>query len=434
MEVRTGAVGAQGAPDEFAIVVENVSKSFEMQADRRDTFKERFVRGRSRQGKRMFHALDDVSFKIRKGTTFGLIGHNGSGKSTMLKILAGVYRPTSGSVTVSDKVDALLELGAGFHAELTGRENIFLNGAILGRTKKQIEDTLEWIIDFADIGDFIDQPVKVYSSGMTVRLGFAVAVAIRPKILIVDEIIAVGDEEFQRKCFDYMRELRDAGTTVALVTHSLSLAQEMCDEVVWLDHGRVKMVADADEAVSAYLEAVNAKEFEKRAAEREEEEEFPEDESFKLNQGNGDCRMVGVDLLDAEGNEAPFLTSGEAGTVRVHVRAKKDLHDVELGLAFVTDQGQTIAGPNSRHGGRLYSLRRGEETFIDYTMDPVLIQPGRFWITTCFVRDGEMFDYSDRRTELIVRGNRVAEEPGLITLPAGAWSRVSGVPSSQERR
>lgn len=433
MEVRSDAVGAQGAPDEYAIVVENVSKSFEMQADRRDTFKERFVRGRSRQGKRMFHALDDVSFKIRKGTTFGLIGHNGSGKSTMLKILAGVYRPTSGSVTVSDKVDALLELGAGFHAELTGRENIFLNGAILGRTKKQIEDTLEWIIDFADIGDFIDQPVKVYSSGMTVRLGFAVAVAIRPKILIVDEIIAVGDEEFQRKCFDYMRELRDAGTTVALVTHSLSLAQEMCDEVVWLDHGRVKMVADADGAVSAYLEAVNVKEFEKRAAEREEEE-FPEDESFKLNQGNGDCRMVGVELLDAEGNDAPFLTSGEPGTVRVRVRAKKDLHDVELGLAFVTDQGQTIAGPNSRHSGRLYSLRRGEETFIDYTMNPVLIQPGRFWITTCFVRDGEMFDYSDRRTELIVRGNRVAEEPGLITLPAGAWSRVSGVPSSEERR
>lgn len=242
--------------DEYAIEVSNVTKTFTMHADRRDTFKERFVRGRS-QHKQEFRALDSVSFKIKKGTTFGLIGHNGSGKSTMLKMLAGVYRPTDGEIMVSDKVDALLELGAGFHGELTGRENIYLNGAILGRSRKQIEESIDWIIDYADIGHFIDEPVKVYSSGMTVRLGFAVAVAIRPTILIVDEIIAVGDEEFQRKCFDYMRELRHSGTTIALVTHSLSLAQEMCDEVVWLDHGKVKQVGPADDVVSAYLRAVN---------------------------------------------------------------------------------------------------------------------------------------------------------------------------------
>ncbi len=413
---------------EYAIVVDSVSKVFEMQQDRRSTFKERFVRGKARGSKQTFRALSDVSFKIKKGTTFGLIGHNGSGKSTMLKILAGVYRPSNGSVAVSDKVDALLELGAGFHGELTGRENIFLNGAILGRSRKQIEDTLDWIIDFADIGDFIDQPVKVYSSGMTVRLGFAVAVAIKPRVLIVDEIIAVGDEEFQRKCFDYMRELRDSGTTIALVTHSLSLAQEMCDEVVWLDHGEVQMIGSADETVTAYLEAVNAKEARNRAAQAVDElDEFPEDDSYKLNQGNGDCRMTRVEFLNAVGEVVPFATTGEKTTIRVYVRAKKDLHDVELGLAFSTDGGVTIAGPNSRANGRLYSLYAGEETFVDYTMDPIRIQPGRFWITTCFVRDGLMFDYSDRKTELVVRGGRVMDEPGLVTLPSGSWSRRAGI-------
>lgn len=257
--------------DEYAIEVEHVSKTFTMHADRRDSLKERFVRGSSRDS-HVFRALDDVSFRVRKGTTFGLIGHNGSGKSTMLKILAGVYRPTKGEVSVSSKVDALLEVGAGFHGELTGRENIYLNGSILGRSRRQIDESLDWIIEFADIGDFIDEPVKVYSSGMTVRLGFATAVAIKPTILIVDEIIAVGDEEFQRKCFDLMRELRDRGTTIALVTHSLSLATEMCDEIVWLDHGRVQMVGTADKVVSAYLTAVNEKEARKRS---EEAGEFP---------------------------------------------------------------------------------------------------------------------------------------------------------------
>ncbi|MCF2705940.1 ABC transporter ATP-binding protein [Arcanobacterium haemolyticum] len=419
--------------DEYAIVVDSVSKVFRMQSDRRDTFKERFVRGKAKSDRQEFHALDDVSFRIRKGTTFGLIGHNGSGKSTMLKILAGVYRPTDGAVMVSDKVDALLELGAGFHGELTGRENIYLNGAILGRSRKQIDDTLQWIIDFADIGEFIDQPVKVYSSGMTVRLGFAVAVAIRPKILIVDEIIAVGDEEFQRKCFDYMRELRDNGTTIALVTHSLSLAQEMCDEIVWLDHGRVRMVGPAEEAVTAYISEVNAKEAAKRA-ESLEEIDYGEDDQYRLNQGNGDCRMTHVEFFGADGTKTPFLTTDEPVTMRVHVKARKDLHDVELGLGISTDGGVTLAGPNSKTGGRLYSLRAGEETFIDYSMPRFMFQPGRYWLTTCFVRDGQIYDYSDRRTEIIVRAARAMTEPALITLPSGKWSKAAGVANFGENQ
>ncbi|MDY5153521.1 ABC-2 type transport system ATP-binding protein/lipopolysaccharide transport system ATP-binding protein [Actinobaculum suis] len=416
--------GNQGSEhdSEYAIVVENVTKSFRMQSDRRDTFKERFVKGRSKHVHE-FRALDDVSFKIKKGTTFGLIGHNGSGKSTMLKILAGVYRPTSGKVLVEDKVDGLLELGAGFHGELTGRENIYLNGAILGRSKKQIEDTMDWIIDFADIGRFIDEPVKVYSSGMTVRLGFAVAVAIQPTILAVDEIIAVGDEEFQRKCFEHMRELREAGTTIALVTHSLSLAKEMCDEVVWLEHGKVRKIGSADETISAYVSAVNAKEAEARIRQNQE----IGDDEFKMNQGSGELRVTGVEIIDDAGNPMPFLKSGEPATLRIHVRAVETRYRVEVGLGFAVANGVTIAGPNSRVAGNLYDFEVGE-TFVDYRMDHVIYEPGVLWLTVSLVRDGHIFDYSDRQIQLTVRADSVSEQPGVILMPPGQWSSAAGSP------
>ncbi|WP_175954999.1 ABC transporter ATP-binding protein [Schaalia sp. Marseille-Q2122] len=417
-------------PDhEYSIIVRNVSKVFEVHADRRSTLKERVMRGAARQ-RSVFHALDDVSFSIKKGSTFGLIGHNGSGKSTMLKILAGVYQPSSGSVEVSAKVDALLELGAGFHGELSGRENIYLNGAILGRSRKEIDDTLEWIISYADIGDFIDEPVKVYSSGMTVRLGFAVAVAVRPEILIVDEIIAVGDEEFQRKCFDLMRQLRAQGTTIALVTHSLSLAQEMCDEVVWLDHGRVKEVGDASTVISSYIADVNARENAKRAA--EESLDFDPDDEFNQNQGIGTCRMIGVEFLNKDLHPSPALLTGEAGTVRIHIRSAQALDNIEVGLSFVAGGTVGVAGPNSRHGGRSYSLPQGC-SYVDYTMDPVLFLPGPYKLTVgIFGGDGTIYDFSNMRTDMRVHSSQVVEEPGLVALPPGMWSREPVVTTEED--
>ncbi len=240
----------------IAIRAENLSKRFWLHTDRRTALKERLVRGRAPAG-REFWAVRDASFEIEQGSTFGLLGHNGSGKSTTLKVLAGIYRPTSGRVFVNGRVSALLELGAGFHGELTGRENIRLNGAILGMSRRQIDSAMEGIIDFAGIGDFIDSPVKVYSSGMFVRLGFAIAVSLDPEILIVDEVIAVGDEEFQRKCFDHLFELRKRGTTIVLVTHALSLIQDLCDRAAWLDHGLVREIGPARETVDSYLRDVN---------------------------------------------------------------------------------------------------------------------------------------------------------------------------------
>jgi lipopolysaccharide transport system ATP-binding protein len=239
---------------EPAIEVKSVRKKFRVAQDRRTNVKEALVRRRGRGPRhRDFWAVDDVSITVPRGSTYGLIGHNGSGKSTLLKTIAGIHLPTSGEVLAHGRVSALLEVGAGFHPELSGRENIYLNGAILGMTKKQIAAAMDDIIEFSGLADFIDTPVKVYSSGMYVRLGFAIAVNLDPEILIVDEIVAVGDEEFQRRCLDYLHDLRERGTTIVVVSHSLAMIQQLCDRVAWLDHGHLVADGPAEEVCEQYL-------------------------------------------------------------------------------------------------------------------------------------------------------------------------------------
>jgi lipopolysaccharide transport system ATP-binding protein len=242
-----------------AIEAVGLSKRFRVPTERRTSFKERVVRGSAPKPKE-FWALKDATFSVPRGASLGLIGHNGSGKSTALKVLAGIYRPTSGQVSVSGSVSALLEVGAGFHPELTGRENIRLNATILGFTNREIDRLMGAIIEFADIGDHIDAPIKHYSSGMHVRLGFAVAVMVRPEILLVDEVIAVGDEEFQRKCYDYLYDLRRAGTSMIVVSHGLGQITDLCDQAVWLEHGEVRGFGESRTVVRAYLDDVNHRE------------------------------------------------------------------------------------------------------------------------------------------------------------------------------
>ncbi|USR79454.1 ABC transporter ATP-binding protein [Arcanobacterium pinnipediorum] len=404
-----------------AISAQEVSKIFTIHAESRSTIKERFVRGAA-VGKRAFKALDSVSFDVPRGSTFGLIGHNGSGKSTMLKVLAGVYRPTSGKVMVDGRVSALLELGAGFHGELTGRENIYLNGAILGLTKKEINYRIDKIIEFADIGDFIDVPVKVYSSGMTVRLGFAIAVTLDPEILIVDEIIAVGDEDFQRKCFDYLFDLRRRGTTIALVTHSLSLASQLCDEAVWLDHGKSRLLGDVNEVIDGYLSVVNQKEFDRRAGD-EDGTETGNSGSRAARQGSGEIRVTGVDILDGKGEKIPFAHVGKPHTFRIHVDCNKPVRNVEVGLGFITEGGVFLSGPNSvATQDTKYDFDIGK-SYIDYTVNPLEILPGNYYITAALVDSGHTYDYSDRETSLVVRAEGVVKEPGLIKMH-GDWSHI----------
>src|SRR3989442_8652813 len=215
---------------------------------------------RDLQPSETFPALKDVSFSVPKGSTYGVIGRNGSGKSTALKLVAGITKPTSGAVRVEGRISALIELGAGFHPEISGRENVFINGIMLGLSKRQIQERFNEIVDFAELREFIDAPVKTYSSGMYMRLGFAVAIHVDPDVLLVDEVLAVGDEGFTHKCLDKFSELRRRGKTILLVTHSLSLVERFCDTAVWLDAGHVRAHGDPRRVIDEYLTAVEQSE------------------------------------------------------------------------------------------------------------------------------------------------------------------------------
>ncbi|MDF2991610.1 MAG: transporter ATP-binding protein [Microbacterium sp.] len=237
--------------NDVAVSVEHLAKRFRMYHEQNNTLKSAVMRGK-KSVHEDFWALKDVSFEVPRGSTFGLIGRNGSGKSTLLKCLAKILYPDQGRIQVHGRQASLLEVGSGFHPELSGRENVFLNGSILGMTKKEVTRKFDEIVSFAGVGDFIDQPVKNYSSGMYVRLGFSVAVAGTPDVLVVDEVLAVGDATFQKRCRTKFREMREEGRTVILVSHSMSTVRDMCDQVAWLDAGQLRGAGDATPVIEAY--------------------------------------------------------------------------------------------------------------------------------------------------------------------------------------
>src|SRR6266446_3775453 len=244
-----------------AIELVNVTKVYRRYTRRKQfaTLKSALLTGSLIQDLRpdeKFPALQDVSFIVPAGKTYGIIGRNGSGKSTVLKLVAGITKPTSGTVTVRGRISALIELGAGFHPEISGRENVFINGIMLGLTKREIQERFDDIVEFAELKEFIDAPVKTYSSGMYMRLGFAVAINVDPDVLLVDEVLAVGDEGFTHKCLDKFGEFRRRGKTILLVTHSLNLIERFCDDAVWLDAGEKRADGDPKRVIGAYLTAV----------------------------------------------------------------------------------------------------------------------------------------------------------------------------------
>lgn len=241
---------------DVAVRVDHVSKSFRMYHERNQTLKAAIMRGRTSVHED-FWALKDVTFDVPVGSTFGLIGSNGSGKSTLLKCLANIYYPNKGSISHFGRIAAMLEVGSGFHTELSGRENIFLNGSILGMKKKEITAKFDEIVAFSGVEQFIDQPVKNYSSGMYVRLGFAIAINVDPDILVVDEVLAVGDADFQAKCFQKFRDFKAAGKTVILVSHSMGTVREMCDRAAWLEKGELMAVGTAESTVKAYTDSLD---------------------------------------------------------------------------------------------------------------------------------------------------------------------------------
>jgi len=240
----------------WAVRVKDVSKRFRLYHERNQTLKSAILRGRTSRHED-FWALKDISFDVATGETHGLIGSNGSGKSTLLKCLAKIYWPTSGTIDYRGRMASLLEVGSGFHLELSGRENIYLNGSILGMSKKDIDSKFDDIVDFSGVERFLDQPVKNYSSGMYVRLGFSIAINVEPDILVVDEVLSVGDEEFQRKSFHKFRELKKQGKTIILVTHAMPVVRDLCDSVTWLNNGVLEETGPAEQVVDAYLKSVD---------------------------------------------------------------------------------------------------------------------------------------------------------------------------------
>jgi ABC-type polysaccharide/polyol phosphate transport system ATPase subunit len=306
---------------ESVISVSDISKRFRLYHERPTSLKERLLRFR-RVKAEDFWALRDVGFEVPPGQTWGLVGANGSGKTTLLKIIGGILRPTDGQVVTRGRIAALLELGAGFHPELTGRENVYLNASILGLSKKETDRHFDAIVAFAELEDFIDNQVKHYSSGMFVRLGFAVAVHVDPGILLIDEVLAVGDEAFQRKCLDRVSELQRQGRTIVFVTHAMQLVHQICDQAVLLDGGRVRTLGDVDRVI---------KEF--RAV-------MMRGQGLEVEGATKEVEITGVELLDAKGRPSAMVAPGESLAVQVELRANRpvDAPVVVVGVHNARDE------------------------------------------------------------------------------------------------
>ena len=358
----------------IVVSARDVWKEFRLYHEKNQSIKEVFLR-RKRTAYETFWALKGVSFDVKQGITYGLIGENGSGKSTMLKILAKILRPQQGAVKIDGKVSALLELGTGFHPELTGRENVFLNGSILGLSRKEIENRFDDIVAFSELDQFIDTPVKNYSSGMYVRLGFAVSTNVDPDILLIDEILAVGDEAFQRKSLDKLYELKNQKKTIIIVSHALSSVADICDEAIWLDKGEVKAMGDARKVVEKYLNEVNRQEEERAELVKPEQETGP-----GSRWGTGEILLNSVKLLDAQGREKTIFQTGEKLTIRMEYEAKESIEKPVFFMAIFTKAGIHCIGTSSRIFGLVPKTLSGRGV-VEYSVDKLPLLGGEYLLS-----------------------------------------------------
>jgi lipopolysaccharide transport system ATP-binding protein len=345
-QYRLGTIGATSLREEFNRWVDRLRHRAPA-ADRRE-----------------FWALRDVSFEVSPGEVVGIIGRNGAGKSTLLKILSRITEPTAGEALLRGRVASLLEIGTGFHPELTGRENIFLNGAILGMTRAEVRRKLDEIVSFAEIEKFIDTPVKRYSSGMHVRLGFAVAAHLEPEILIVDEVLSVGDYAFQRKCLGKMEEVsRGGGRTVLFVSHNLGSVTGLCGRAAWLAQGRIQSIGPADEVVAEYV--------------RSQTEETRSDYDFRAWSG-GDRRSGRLVITSLRVNDGAAVMHGEPFRARLFFQARAPVEGVAFALSFCTIEGTILATYDSDRGGPRHTFSAGDEGAIELRLPELPLGPGRY--------------------------------------------------------
>jgi len=394
-------------------------------------------------------ALEGVSFTVEAGRAFGVIGSNGSGKSTLLKILTGMLKPTKGTVEVHGRVAALIELGAGFHPEISGRENIFINGAVLGLSKREIEDRYESIVEFSGLQEFIEEPVKNYSSGMYVRLGFAVAIHTDPDILLVDEVLAVGDEAFQHRCLRRIEEFLARGRTLVLVSHSLELVEQFADEVLWIEGGRKRLQGSPRRVADAYRHDVaeaegqahlEAKQDRQRAlAEQEVQPTAPAEEVAEpettaeeevLRWGAREAEIVSARVLNGEGEERYNLTSGEPVVFEIRARANQPLDDFVFGVGIFTPRGVECWGVNTHIGGWVPERLAGETT-VRLSCPALRLAPGEYLVDVAVhARDGYPYDYHRKYLSFTM----TSRQGGVgIYFPEFRWEFDEAISWKQER-
>jgi ABC-2 type transport system ATP-binding protein len=395
-----------------AVVVDDVAKRFRLVHERNTTLKATVFNGFRRTVHEDFWALQDISFQVEEGTTYGLIGHNGSGKSTLLKCMARIYRPDRGRITTRGRMSALLELGAGFHPELSGRENVYLNGSILGMSRRDIDRRFDEIVDFAGLEHFIDTPVKNYSSGMFVRLGFSVAITIEPELLLIDEILAVGDESFQQKCLEKFADLRRGGRTIVLVSHGLDAVRNICDRAAWLDHGSLVKEGESHDVVTAYLESVRD---DRRA------QEHASGGLISPEEAEGGWHIEAVHLVDGVGRDVQVVPSGDELTIRVDIGTARD-EEVALAVGLYRTDGVHVAGPvhHFRTGGR-------GRCSVSYRIPALPLASGTYDISARLLDAHLARTHAVRRraARLDVNADHDADIGGLVAF-GGTWSVETG--------
>jgi lipopolysaccharide transport system ATP-binding protein len=405
------------------IQVDGVSKRFRRQTVQPSTTLKSaivdFLRGRKvSESPATFQALKDVTFAVPSGHTLGIIGRNGSGKSTLLKLLAGIYRPDYGKIVVHGKVGALLELGAGFHPEFSGRENILINGIVLGLSKREVRQHLDDIIRFAELEGFIDEPVKTYSVGMYMRLGFSVAVHADPDVLLVDEILAVGDEGFFQKCYDKLAAFRRRGKTIILVSHDLSTVSRWCDTVVWLENGRIQDQGMPQRVIDLYRQHVAAQEADVAVGEHlritEEMRQAPEVETAN-RWGSREVEIVSVKMFHTSGQERYVYQSGDPVRVVVHYRVHRPVPDTVFGIALMRGDGLWCYGTNTAvEDIPLPPL--GEEGNAEVLLERLDFVAGTYYLDVAVhALDGYPYDYHHGLYSFTVKSD--LQEVGVCRIP-----------------
>jgi ABC-2 type transport system ATP-binding protein len=386
--------------------VSNLSKRFRLFHERHQSLKQSLLNMR-RSNYEDFWALRDISFDVQQGETFGIIGHNGSGKSTLLKCLTKILEPDQGTVAVNGSISALLELGAGFHPELSGRENVFLNAAILGVPRRHIEERFDDIVEFSGLEQFIDTPVKNYSSGMFVRLGFAVAINVDPDVLIIDEVLSVGDADFQAKCGDKIADFRERGKTIVLVTHAMDDVVRLCRRAAWIDHGNLRMLGSPHDLTDAYMQTTH----QGRSVQYQD----------GLRWGSGEVQIDSIELLDGSLQPVRFAQSGMPHSIRVDLSAKDPVIAPEVVLSIFDQNATLITEISTRSRDAFIDQIHGTRS-VSLDIDSLPLVEGTYELSCSVVDESGQreYDVRSRFVRFDVLKGKVGDA-GLITLEA-SWN------------